>query len=245
MHFLDFFAIVEQDRDILNPISPEKLWRAAEYAGLRDGLSVLDIGSGKGAMLRQWAQKWHITATGVEPNPAFVRAARALAEEQRVAQHLTFWEGNALDFVPDAGGYDVLTCLGAPFAIGSFSEAASWMAAQTKAGGSVIMGDVYLKAPAPAEAQGQWWASEPTLAEKVAQFNAAGLELIGLTTSSTADWDHYSSLMWSAVSRWAAESPDHPDRAEVLQKVREGRANYLRWEREYVDWAVLVGREGR
>lgn len=243
MHFLDFFAIVEQDRDILNPISPEKLARVAEYAGLRDGHSVLDIGSGKGAVLRQWAQQWHITGTGVELNPTFVRSAQELAAEQRLADRLTFWEGKALDFVPAVGGYDILACLGAPFAIGSFAEAASWMAAHTKAGGSVIMGDVYLKAPAPADAADEWWANEPTLAEKVAQFTAAGLELVGLVTASTDDWDHYSSLMWSAVSRWAAANPHHPDRAVVWQETRKSRAHYLRWEREHVGWAIWVGRK--
>lgn len=52
MHFLEFFTIVEEDRDVLNPVSPGALDRVADYAGLRDGQSVLDIGSGKGAVLR-------------------------------------------------------------------------------------------------------------------------------------------------------------------------------------------------
>lgn len=242
MNFLDFFAIVEQDRDILNPISAEKLEKVAAYAGLRDGLSVMDIGSGKAAMLRLWAARWDIRGTGLELNPAFVAQAKALAQAEGIAEQLTLWQGKVLDFTPDPAGYDVATCLGAPFAIGSFTEAAQWMTQHTKAGGSVVMGDVYLKAPAPAEAQGEWWAELPSLAARSAEFQAVGLELTGLTVATTDDWDQYTSLMWSAVNRWAAEHPDHPHRTEVRQKIEEGRGNYLRWERDYIGWAVWVGR---
>ena len=243
MDFTEFFAIVEQDRDILNPISPDKLARVAGYAGLRDGLSVLDIGSGKGAVLRQWAQHWNILGTGLEINPAFVRDAQALALAEGVAERLTFWQGDARQFETRDGGYNAVTCFGAPFAIGSFSQAASWMRQRLNPGGVLILGDVYLKTPAPAEdVQREGWEALPTLAAMCAEFCGVGVELVGLVTSSTDDWDHYNSLMWSAVNRWQREHPEHPHRAEVLERVREGREKYLRWEREHLGWAVLVGR---
>ncbi|WP_167757910.1 SAM-dependent methyltransferase [Deinococcus fonticola] len=130
MNFLEFFAIAEQDRDILNPIGPEKLEKVAAYAGLRDGLSVLDVGSGKGALLRQWARNWDIRGVGLELNPAFVQQARELTQAAGLTEKLSFWEGKALDFPVKVAGYDVVVCLGATFAIGTFSEAVAWMGAQ-------------------------------------------------------------------------------------------------------------------
>lgn len=243
MNFLEFFAIVEQERDILNPISPEKLEKVAAYAGLRDGLSVLDVGSGKGALLRQWARQWDIRGVGLELNPAFVQEAREAAQAQRLSERLSFWEGKALDFPVKTASYDVVVCLGATFALGTFSEALAWMRDHAKPGGVLIVGDVIQSKPtSQEELEAHGWQELPTLAERYQQFQSAGVELIGLSVSSTDDWDHYTSLMWSAVSRWAAENPEHPNLVEVLQKVQEGRVNYLNWEREHLGWAVMVGR---
>ncbi|WP_158591617.1 SAM-dependent methyltransferase [Deinococcus cavernae] len=246
MNFLEFFAIAEQDRDILNPIGREKLEQVAAYAGLRDGLSVLDVGSGKGALLRQWARNWDIRGVGLELNPAFVQQARELTQAAGLTEKLSFWEGKALDFPVKVAGYDVVVCLGATFAIGTFSEAVAWMGAHVKPGGVLIVGDVVLNSEqavreAPQNLVG-WSHLPPTLAGRCQEFQTAGVELIGLSVSSTDDWDHYTSLMWSAVDRWAAQNPEHPNRTEVLQNVQEGKVKYLNWEREHLGWAVMVGR---
>ncbi|CAM3655529.1 SAM-dependent methyltransferase [Deinococcus frigens] len=243
MDFLEFFAVVEQDRDILNPISARKLERVAGYAGLRDGLSVLDLGSGKAAMLRQWAARWAIRGTGLELNPAFVREARALAQAEGMADRLHLWEGRVLDFTPEPDGYDVVSCLGAPFVIGSFAQAVAWMRERLKPGGSLVIGDTYLRKPAPPDDLERWGcAGQPTLEERCAELQAAGLTLTGLAVASTDDWDHYTGLMWSGVARWAGTTPHHPHRAEILEKVEEGRRQYLGGQREHLGWAVLVAR---
>jgi len=56
MHFTKFFSIVEGELEILNPTSHEKLMLLADYCAISDGDRVLDVGSGKGYMLRQWAK---------------------------------------------------------------------------------------------------------------------------------------------------------------------------------------------
>lgn len=82
--------------------------------------------------------------------------------------------------------------------------------------------------------------NEPTLMEKCAEFTAAGLQWVGLSVSSTHDWDQDSSLMWSAAEKWLRANPNH---AEILQEVQHGKQNDLRWERDCVGWAVMVGRK--
>ena len=80
MHSFKFFSVVEGDLEILNPASHEKLMLLADYCGVRDGDRVLDVGSGKGYMLREWAKRWEIEGTGLEINPYSVAQARVRVE---------------------------------------------------------------------------------------------------------------------------------------------------------------------
>jgi cyclopropane fatty-acyl-phospholipid synthase-like methyltransferase len=145
MHFTEFFSIVERDLDILNPTSHEKLMLLADYCGLRDGSRVLDVGSGKGYMLRAWAGRSRIEGTGLEINPSFVARARECAGTEGVSDNLTFVEGDAKDFSPKPHSYDIVTCLGAPFAIGSFEEAVAWMLRALRPGGVLAIGDQFFR----------------------------------------------------------------------------------------------------
>ncbi|WP_158590324.1 SAM-dependent methyltransferase [Deinococcus sp. RM] len=244
MDFLEFFRIVERERDLLNPISQQKLARVAAWAGVQDGTRVLDVGSGKGAMLRGWAATWAIQGTGVEVNGAFVQEARQRAQTADVAARLTFWQGAALDFTPDPSWYDVTVCLGATFALGGFREALGWLRGATRPGGAVVIGDVHQALPAAADDLArEGWAELPSLADRHAQVRAEGLEVVGFAASSPDDWDEYTSLMWQATHRWAQTDPSHPDRAEVLRVVQEGRERYFRFERAHLGWGVWVLRD--
>ena len=62
---------------------------------------------------------------------------------------MSFVEGDAKDFAPDPEGYDVVACIGAPFAIGSFGEAVGWMLGALKRSGVLAVGDVFLRARSP------------------------------------------------------------------------------------------------
>ncbi|MFC5847103.1 SAM-dependent methyltransferase [Deinococcus petrolearius] len=246
MDFLRFFTIVEAERDSLNPIGSDQLDRLATAVGLQDGQRVLDVGSGKGALSRRWAMRTALQGTGVDLNPAFVASAREWAGAQGLAGHLTFLEGAALDLWPTLeaqGPYDVATCLGATFALGGFGPTLEHLHGVLRPGGTLVVGDVFLAAPATPEAlAAEGWADLPTLAARREALAAAGLDLNSLIVSGQNDWDHYSRLAWSAARRWAEANPEDPDRAEVLWLVAEGQARYLRFEREHLGWAVFVAR---
>ncbi len=242
MHFLDFFSIVERDLQLLNPSSPEKLMLLAEYCRLKDGAKVLDIGSSKGYLLRSWAKQWAIEGTGLELNPTFVEEARERTRAEGLEPRVSFVLGPALEFQPEPC-YDVVTCIGAPFAIGSFDEAVAWMKSALKPEGVLAIGDVFLSAPVPAEIlEREKLAGESyrSLAEVEAGLERQGLTLTGLIAASQDDWDRYASGSWRTAHAWAKAHPDHPDRAEVLRLVAEGRERHLRWMREYLGWGVFV-----
>jgi len=246
MHFIEYWSIVERNHVIQNPSSPEKIRLLADYCGMRDGLRVLDVGSGKGYLLRTWAQEWQIEGTGLGINPAFVAEARARADEAGVAGRVTFIEGPALDFAPEPGAYDVVLCIGASFALQDFSHAVPWMLAALKPDGVLAIGEPYLhQRPLPPEAAAMVppeLAGLPDLAGTVAAFEGFGLELQGFIASSLDDWDRYESPHWPTAREWARANPDHPEREEFLRQVREARAAYFAWERPHLGWGIFVGR---
>ncbi|MBI3944983.1 MAG: class I SAM-dependent methyltransferase [Armatimonadetes bacterium] len=246
MHFTEYWAIVERDHAFQNPTTPEKLMRLADYCQVRDGARVLDVGSGKGWLLRHWAKEWRIQGTGLEINPWFVEEARSRAAAEGVAERLTFIEGPALTFEPEPAGCDIVTCIGASFALGTTEEALDWMRRAVKPEGVLALGEVFLhRAPLPPDVLEYAGDDVPTsrdLAETVAAIEARGLELTGFTAASVDDWDGYESLHWRAAREWARENPDHPGRDVVLERVRRGREGYFRWERECLGWGIFVAR---
>lgn len=240
MHFTDYWAIVERDHPIQNPSSPAKLERLAQYCGVRDGFSVLDIGCGKGGLLNRWAERWAIDGTGLEINPHFVAAARTDAEASGTGDRIRWIEGSAREFKPQPASYDIVTCIGASFALGSFKEAVTWMRRAVKPGGVLAIGEIFAnETPFPAAARDQ----QPLdLAATVAALQAHDLDLIGLIAASHDDWDHYVSQQWRTADAWARSNPEHPHRADVLHAITDAQRAYWAWQRRFLGWAIFVAR---
>ena len=243
---LAFYPIVARDLDLQNPMPASRLDDLARACGVRDGMRVLDVGSGKGSLLRRWAARFDIVATGLELNPRFAADARERAEREGVAQRLTVIEGPAADFVPAGHGYDVVACIGAPFAIGGFDDALAWMQAALRTGGSLVIGDRYLAEPFAPGSTG----IEPEVAalrdlgSLHETIERAGLGVTAFFGSSTQELDRYASAWWTAAAAWAAEHPDHPERAALLADIAAKRGRYLDHERRHVGWGVWVTRSG-
>jgi 2-polyprenyl-3-methyl-5-hydroxy-6-metoxy-1,4-benzoquinol methylase len=243
MHFTEYWAILERNHTIQNPTSPEKMGLLADYCRIKEGLHILDVGSGKGWLLRTWAKAWAIEGTGLEINPWYVAEARQHAAAEGVADRVQFIEGPALDFVPQPESYDVVLCIGASFALNTFAEALSWMRRAVKPSGVIAIGEPFLTLPLPPEVaalagpMANMW---PSLAATVAELEAHNLELSGLITASPDDWDRCESPHWPAAREWAAANPDHPDREEFLQQVHRDREAYLGWQRDYLGWSIFV-----
>ena len=241
MHFTEFFAITERYQDILNPSSTDKLLLLGEYCEVKQGSRVLDIGCGKGYLLRLWAERYGATGVGIDVNPVSIREAREKAEAAGLSDSLEFLEMPALEYDnPEA--FDVVTCIGAPFAIGSFAKAVAWLAKRVKSDGNIAIGDEYLPAPLPQHVS-ENADSYQTLPEMAAVFEKEGLFTTGIIAASQDDWDRYASGGWRAACDWLRNNPEHPHYAEVKERVETGRETHLSFFRQYVGWAMLAGRK--
>lgn len=231
----DYWLIADRDIEIQNPVTDRKLRLLDDYCDIRDGLRVLDVGCGKAWVLRQWAERFAIDGTGLETNRKFIDFAKRKAPAKG---KLTFIEGPADRFEPQPASYDVVMCLGAVFTLGGFVQAVDWMAAATRPGGALVIGDVTLR-HRPEVYYHQHLPLDAV--ESLAVVQRHGAEVSAMISASEADYERYVSHHRHSALRWARDNPDHPDRDDVLDKSNADWTEYLRTIRPLMGWTIFVG----
>jgi cyclopropane fatty-acyl-phospholipid synthase-like methyltransferase len=209
-------------------------------------MRILDVGCGKGWLLRRIAKQFDIQATGLEINRMFAAEARRLAAKEYLTDRIQILEGPALEFHPEPESFDVVMCIGASFALGGFEPALDWMSRAAKRGGTIALGEVFARElPYPPEVSlGARAADYPdrSLWKTVVTMRAHGMPLRGLVEASTDDWHRYHSLHWQAGLDWALENPGHPDAAKLNDPA--GMRLNLELDGRYLGWAIFVARNG-
>ena len=247
MNPYEFFATIERYHTFQNPTSEEKLDLATRYCGVRDGMRVLDVGCGKGWLMRRLAKQFDIRITGLELNRTFAAEARRQIDAENLADRIQVVQGPALEFRPEPASFDVVMCIGACFALGGFEPALDWMGQAAKHGGAIVLGEVFaMELPYPAEvSRGARAATdypERTLWATIEAMRARGMPLRGLVEASTDDWHRYHSLHWQAGMDWALENPGNPD-AAILND-RDGMRRGIELDGRHLGWAIFVARNG-
>jgi cyclopropane fatty-acyl-phospholipid synthase-like methyltransferase len=232
-----YWDVAEEDLEIQNPVTDRKLRLLDDYCDIRDGLSVLDIGCGKAWLIRQWAQKFAIEATGLENNPRFVTYA---AGRPPARGHIRYVPGPASAFIAPENSFDIVLCLGASEALGGFVGAIDWMVAAAKPGGSVVIGDLTLK-HRPISAQDHILPHD--VVDTVGIIERHGAEVSATISASEADFERYVSHHRHSTLAWARDHAGHPDHAAALAKSRADWMAYLGWIRPYYGWTIFVGRK--
>ncbi|HEY6301365.1 MAG TPA: class I SAM-dependent methyltransferase [Candidatus Binatus sp.] len=247
MNLFEFFATIERYHTIQNPTSEEKLDLAIRYCGIRDGMRILDVGCGKGWLMRRIASQFDVQVTGLEIHRTFANEARRLVAAENLANRIEIVEGPALEFHPEPACFDVVMCIGASFALNGFESALDWMSQAAKRGGAIALGEVFaMGLPYPPEVSLGSRAStdypDRTLWATVETMCAHGMPLRGLVEASTDDWHRYHSLHWQAGMDWALENPGNPDAA--LLNDRDGMRRAIELDGRYMGWAIFVARNG-
>ena len=247
MNLFEFFATIERYHTIQNPTSEEKLDLATSYCAVRDGMRILDVGCGKGWLLRRLAKQFDIQATGLEIHPAFAAEARRLAAAENLAARIHIVEGQALDFRPELASFDVAMCIGASFALGGFEAALDWMSCAAKRGGAIALGEVFaIELPYPPQvslgARADTDYPNRSLWMTVEAMRTRGMRLRGIVEASIDDWNRYHSLHMQAATDWTLENAGHPDAAK-LDDPAEMRRN-LELDGRHLGWAIFIARNG-
>jgi SAM-dependent methyltransferase len=238
-----YYAIVEREHDLQNPTSPAKIRLLGERMRLGPGSRVLDVASGRGGPAVLLADAFGCRITCVERAEAFHDAATARVRDAGLEDRIELVHADAHAFPLEPESYDAALCLGASFVWDGLAGTIAALAPAVRPGGCVAIGEPYWRRwPLPRDFEPDPGEDFLTLRETVARFEHAGLEPVTLIDASRDDWDRYESLHWLAAEEWLADNGTDPDADEIRATMARYRDRYLRWERELVGWAIVVGR---
>ena len=246
MEIRKFYDITHREHVICNPSSEEKLGRLVELLRLPAGARVIDIACGKGEFLIRLAEAYDVDCLGIDLSPLFIAEARKRLEVRAPKGKVTFREMDAAEFEPkEPHSYAVASCLGASWIYGGHAGTLDALTYMVAPGGWVVTGEPYwLQEPCeehlkvldlPKEAFG-------THIGNVEAGEKRGLDLVHTLVSNGDDWDRYQGLQWLASAEHARSHPDDPDLPEIVRRVGDEKAAYLRWGRDTIGWAIYVFR---
>jgi hypothetical protein len=72
-------------------------------------------------------------------------------------------------------------------------------------------------------------------------FETSDLPVVSVIASSEYDWDRYETLHWQAVEAWLARNVEDAEEPEIRALHERHKRTYLRYGRDLLGWAILVG----
>jgi SAM-dependent methyltransferase len=243
-----FFDITHREHVICNPMSIEKFEQLVALVRLRSDAHVLEIATGKGEFIIRLAERYSIEGVGVDLSPYHIADARRKQQERVPDARLDFLEMDGADYEPEQSeSFDLVACIGASWIYGGHRETLKALRGMAAQESWVVVGEPYWRQEPGREyleAIGEERSRYGTHNENVEVGQELGLEVAYTLVSSQDDWDRYEGLQWYAAEEWACGHLEDPDVEEVLKRVRESKAAYLRWGRETLGWAIYVFKKG-
>lgn len=236
-----FTTLAHAGRANLGPLDDADLDALVAALPLAHGARAMDLGCGKGELLVRLAVRG-VTGLGVDHNPWHIRDAVARAAAAGVADRIDWLVADA-QTVPLPDPLDLVACIGASGAIGGPIHAPESLAELVRPGGLIVLGEGYWRVP-PETVRAISFGIRPgemlPHAETLERMTAAGLELVAVRDSGEAAWERYERAYADAIGRWAAASPDDPDRGAFLERIAFMGESWATWRRDAMGFLVAV-----
>lgn len=243
-----YYDIRHKNHFLCNPVKQEKLEELCRLLRLKRGARVLDIACGKGEFLIRLVELYDISGVGVDISPYCIRDCLEKYQNRTPNSDIEFIEMDGARYKPETyESFDLAMCIGATWVYGGYRGTIQALKKMTKPGGLIMVGEAfwlkepneeYLKASGMERDEiGTYYDNVKVGEEK------EGLTCIYSLVSSHDDWDHYEWLKWWATDDYVRVHPDDPDIPELLERSRQEKENYLRWERETLGWAIYIFRK--
>ena len=240
MDFLELYNISEAYMEIINPFHADKLIKVGKYLRLGKGDKLIDFGSGYAEPLLIWAREFGVTGVGIDIRPHVCERAEKKIAASDLSDKLKIVCGKGADYKFTPGEYDAAACIGASFIWGGFPQTLKAMKTAIGPAGRLAIGEPFwINDNVPPEIARR----EPdflTESEILQAIRAEGFDLEYVVRASRDDWDSYEAGNWFGLVRWLEDNPDHPDRADVLGRLRNSQDEYLTYGRYHFGWAVYI-----
>ena len=235
-------ATISHDRlTFKSPLSGAHAAELIEALAPLDGAEVLDLGCGRGELLRRVvAAAPTARGTGLDTDGSAITHAVTAAAERGPAGRVRYATADAAE--TDATG-DVVLCVGARHAWPSAREALAALRERVRPGGRLLFADGFWAHP-PSEAELAGLGAEPgelgSLAGLVDLAVGAGYRLLDLSVATEREWDAFESGWCAGVESWLLHNPGHPDAAELRQTLDAHRDGWLHGYRGALGFAYLI-----
>ena len=237
--------VLHRYQRIMNPLTEHKLDKLVTLFHLLPGSNVLDIACGKGEMLFKLSEAYGVHGVGVDKSPYCIDACWEEKGRRAPEADITFQLMDGADYKPDRE-FDLVSCLGGSWVFGDHEGTLKALAAMTKKGGFVLVGEPYwLKEPDPEylKVEGITRDAYRSHRENVEVGERLGLRCIYALDSDLEGWDHYETLHWWAAEDFIRDNPDDPDLEEIRAINERNKENYLRWGRDTFGWGIYLFRK--
>ena len=186
----DWSWVAHGDLEFMGPYDQTSFEQLLDGAGLPTWARVLDLGCGRGGLLRWLASRAPIDGTGVDLHPG----TRPIPGVRLVA-------GDARSFPAEPGSFDLVCSVGAVSGIGD-------LAALARPGGLVLLGDGYWRQPPGEDYLRALGATVDDMLDWQATLAIGapyGLTLVRAVSSSVEQWDDYEANWAANGERYANE----------------------------------------
>lgn len=237
--------VLHRYQRIMNPITEQKLDKLVGLLHLKPGSSVLDIACGKGELLFKLDEAYGIHGVGVDKSPYCIDACNGEKNRRAQKADITFHLMDGAEYKPDRE-FDLASCLGGSWVFGDHAGTLKALAAMTKKGGYILVGEPHwLREPDPEylKAEGTTRDAFKNYRENVEVGERLGLHCLYTVDSDLEGWDHYETLHWWAAEDYIRDNPNDPDVAELRAVNEQNKETYLRWGRGTMGWCIYLFRK--
>ncbi len=217
--------------DIDNPMDSVTLDKVITALAPETGMQAIDIPCGRGELLLRLSAVG-VTGTGVDISPWVIRDAARRAQRRGQTLHLHLGDGKAF---PASASWDIACSLGGSWIWNGTGGTLRALAALTRPGGRVALGDIVLKEGAdPTQLDGV--GTPLTRLQLAEQAALVGLTPLSWFIDNAAAWERYVEAWPSHIETFTR---DPSKRAEYGTFAARGREEFAR-ERESFEWVVMV-----
>jgi SAM-dependent methyltransferase len=243
-----YTVIAHRDRDLMIPLSVDRVDALIDLLHLRMGGNALEIGCGKAELLMRVLLRYAVQGEGWDSSLSLIKEAHRRATQRGLLPfRLRLHVGDGSEQPVGHDSLDLIICAGSPCLYGGLHQTLETLSPTVRDGGYLLVGEhFWRRKPKAAEVKRFAMRTQDysDLAGTVAIGESLGLTPLCATISSDEERDEYEWDLIRAVEEWAAEHPDDPERQSFLTRAHLMRDSYLTWRRDMMGFGLFLYRVG-